>query len=98
MKRIVIHPGEILSKDVFPAAGLDVKSAAKILEVSEQYLQSVLNQEAPVTKAMSQKLGEYLKNSPAFWENLQKAHDDSVLSTDNAKKRNGHFKKQRGPK
>lgn len=98
MKRIKTHPGEILSKDVFPAAGLDVTSGAKALDVPETYLQAVLDEKAPVTKEMAAKLGAYFKNSPEFWENLQKAHDESVRAADHAGKRRDHFKKQRGPK
>lgn len=78
MIRITMHPGEILSKDDFPAPGLDVRSAAQIFEVSEEHLQSILDQKAPVTKELSRKLGEFFKYSPEFWENLQNAHDISV--------------------
>jgi addiction module HigA family antidote len=98
MKRISTHPGEILSKDVFPAAGLDAASASKILDVPQAYLQSVLDEKAPVTKELAAKLGAHFKNSPEFWENLQKAHDASATTVDGAKKRLDHFKKQRGPK
>ena len=98
MKRISTHPGEILAKDVFPAAGLDAASGAKALDVPQDYLQLVLDEKAPVTKEFAAKLGAYFKNSPQFWENMQQAHDDSVRTADHAKQRLDHFKKQRGPK
>ena len=97
MRRIKTHPGEILT-EVLPAAGLDAKSAAKILGVSETYMQSVLDSQAPLTKPMTEKLGEYFKNSPQFWENLQNGYDESVRAANNAKNRSDLFKKPRGPK
>lgn len=93
MTRIATHPGAILT-EVFNAAGLDVKAAAKILDVNERYLKSVLKQKQPVTAQMGKKLAAHFKNSPQFWENLQKNYDASV-SADHARKRSEHFEKQR---
>ena len=98
MKPISTHPGEILAKDVFPAAGLDAASAAKLLDVPQDYMQSVLDEKSPVTKELAAKLGAHFGNAPEFWENLQKAHDDSARAANHAQQRRDQFKKQRGPK
>jgi len=80
MIRKPTHPGEALAKDVFPAWGLDIKSAAAKLGLDETYLSAVLREEAPVTKAMGDSLSKEFNNSSQFWLNLQKSHDDFIAS------------------
>ena len=80
MKRLPTHPGEVLAKDVFPAAGLNAASAAVKFGVAESYMADVLKEKAALTQALCDKLGQEFGNSPQFWMNMQKNYDDAVAA------------------
>lgn len=86
MKRLPTHPGELLAKDVFPAAGLDAKSAAVKFDVTESYMSAVLREEARLTAELCVQLGNEFGNSPQFWVNMQKNHDAAMASRRSRKK------------
>jgi len=72
------HPGAILSEVVLPdlkARGVSKTAFADRLGVGRQTLYDLLNEKAAVTPEMALRLGKLLGNAPAFWMNLQQAHD-----------------------
>lgn len=73
--RCPTHPGEMLSEDVLPALGLNVKKAAELLGVARQTLYHVLNEDAAVSPEMAVRLGKLCGNGPGLWSRMQAAHD-----------------------
>ncbi len=74
-ERAPVHPGEVLSEDVFPALNMPVAEAARQLGVSRQTLHAILAGTAAVTPAMALRLGKFCGNGPDLWLNMQKAYD-----------------------
>lgn len=75
MKRKPTHPGELLSKDILPALGMDAKAFAAKLGVETRTLNAVLKEKAPVTPDLAKKLSKTFGNSAQFWLNMQANHD-----------------------
>src|SRR5215467_2777670 len=70
-----VHPGEIIKKDILPAAGLSVTAAAKALGVSRQMLHDILAERKPLSAIMCLKVSRLFGGSPQIWMRLQAAYD-----------------------
>jgi addiction module HigA family antidote len=70
-KRRPTHPGEILSADVLPAAGLAQDKLASLLGVSRRTVSEVLYERRPVTTDMAHRLACAFGTSPEMWLGLQ---------------------------
>lgn len=75
LKRVPVHPGEILREDVFPALGLSVSEAARRLGISRQQLHRVLACTHPITTEMALRIGKFAGNGPGLWLRMQQAYD-----------------------
>ena len=75
LKRLSIHPGEILREDVLPALGLSVSEMARRLGVSRQQVHRVLACTHPVTVEMALRIGRLVGNGPGLWLRLQQNYD-----------------------
>ena len=73
--RPLIHPGEILREDVFPALGLSVSEASRRLGVSRQQLHRILACTHPITVEMALRIGRLVGNGPGLWLRMQQNHD-----------------------
>lgn len=69
------HPGELLREIVLPAVPLSKVEIARALGISRQTLYDILAEKQPVTPNVAIRLGHYFGNGPAFWLNMQTAHD-----------------------
>lgn len=69
------HPGEILSKDTFPALGLTKPAFAEALGVSRQTLHQVMTCARSVTPEMALRLEAVVGGSAASWLAMQADYD-----------------------
>jgi addiction module HigA family antidote len=71
----LVHPGEIIKKDILPSTGLSVTAAAKALGVSRQMLHDILAERKPLSAVMCLKVSRLFGSSPEAWMRLQAAYD-----------------------
>ncbi|MEZ5692803.1 MAG: HigA family addiction module antitoxin [Altererythrobacter sp.] len=74
-----VHPGEVLSEDVFPETGLTKTEFAKRLGMSREALHNIFTGKSAVTPFVALKLGRLLGTSPEMWLNLQQAYDLAMV-------------------
>ncbi|MFI4987238.1 MAG: HigA family addiction module antitoxin [Alphaproteobacteria bacterium] len=74
------HPGILLREDVVPAFGLRAAEIARLLGITPQALQAILNERAPVTAEIALRLGKLCGNGPELWLGLQARYDLERLS------------------
>ncbi len=71
----LVHPGEILKKDVLPSAGMSVTATAKALGVSRQMLHDILAERKPLSAVMCLRVSRLFGGSPEVWMRLQANYD-----------------------
>jgi antitoxin HigA-1 len=69
-----VHPGESLAEDLYELR-LSVTKAARLLGVSRQTLQMIVNCKQSVTPEMALRIGKLIGNGPNLWLNLQRSWD-----------------------
>lgn len=69
------HPGELLREDVFPALGLSVSEAARLLGISRQTLHRLMAESIGVSADMALRLGKLCGNGPGLWLRMQADYD-----------------------
>ena len=73
-----MHPGEVLSEDVFPATGqgqlLAKTEFACRMGMSREALHNVFTGKSAVSPIVALKLGRLLGTSPEMWLNLQQVY------------------------
>lgn len=75
MKRPPITPGEILDKEFLEPLGMTQSALAKALDCEVKTVNRIVNGRQAVTAEMALKLGAYLRTTPEFWLNMQRAVD-----------------------
>ena len=71
---IPIHPGEVIA-DILDDLEVNYKDYAKVLGISHQTIQEIINGEKSITVDISIRLGKALGNGPRLWLNLQQKVD-----------------------
>ena len=69
------HPGAIVRYDCIEPLGLTVTEAAKILDVTRQALNNLVNGKAGVSAEMAVRLSKAFGSEPEFWLRLQMNYD-----------------------
>jgi antitoxin HigA-1 len=69
------HPGAIVRYDCIGPLGLTVTQAAKILGVTRQALNNLVNGKAGVSAEMAVRLSKAFGSEPEFWLRLQMNYD-----------------------
>jgi len=69
------HPGEIVRHDCLEPLGLSVTGAAKVLGVTRQTLNNLVNGKAGVSAEMAVRLSKAFGSEPKFWLRLQMKYD-----------------------
>jgi addiction module HigA family antidote len=69
------HPGAIVRYDCIEPLGLTVTEAAKILGVTRQALNNLVNGKAGVSAEMAVRLSKAFGSQPEFWLRLQMNYD-----------------------
>jgi addiction module HigA family antidote len=75
LKRVPIHPGEVVREDILPALGLSVSETARRLGVSRQQLHRILACTHPITTEMALRIGKLAGNGPGLWLRMQQSYD-----------------------
>ncbi len=70
-----VHPGRIIRHACLEPLGLSVTAAAKVLGVSRQALNNVVNEKAAVSPEMAIRLAKAFGRTPETWVRMQANHD-----------------------
>jgi antitoxin HigA-1 len=77
-----VHPGRIVQHDCLEPLGLSVTEAARILGVTRQTLNNVVNEKSGISPEMAIRLSKAFGSSPETWVRLQAAFDIAVALRD----------------
>lgn len=77
-----IHPGQIIRHDCLEPLGLNVTEGAKVLQVTRQALNNLVNGKAGVSPEMAVRLSKAFGSTPETWLRLQTAYDLSQVRHD----------------
>jgi addiction module HigA family antidote len=69
------HPGRIVREDCLEPLGLTVTSGARILGVSRQALNNIVNQRAGISPEMAIRMAKAFGSTPQTWLRLQSNYD-----------------------
>ena len=69
------HPGEIVREECLRPLGLSVTEGAKVLGVTRQALNNVVNERAGISPEMAIRLEKAFGSSADMWLRLQLAYD-----------------------
>ena len=68
-----VHPGQIVRHDCLDPLGLSVTAAAKILGVTRQALNNVVNGTSAISPEMALRLAKAFGSTPETWLHMQLA-------------------------
>jgi addiction module HigA family antidote len=74
-KRRPTHPGELLRKEVLPAAGLTQTQLAQHMGVSRRTVAALLHEKRGVTPDLAHRLARVFHTTPDVWLTMQQAVD-----------------------
>ena len=82
MKRAMrfIHPGELLREEVINANELTVTEAAKLLGISRQTLNHIVNLKSDITPDMAFRIAKVFGGTADIWANLQTKYNLHLAS------------------
>jgi len=69
------HPGRIIRQDCIEPLGLTITAAAKVLGVTRQALNNVVNGKAGISPEMAVRLSKAFGGSAEMWVRLQSNYD-----------------------
>lgn len=69
------HPGRIVRQDCLEPLGLSVTQGAKVLGVTRQALNNVVNGKAGISPEMAIRLSKAFRSTPETWLQMQLAYD-----------------------
>lgn len=70
-----VHPGTIVREECLAAVGLNVTEGAKVLGVTRQALNNLVNEKAGISPEMAIRLEKAFGSSAEFWLSLQAAYE-----------------------
>ena len=70
-----VHPGQVVRHDCLEAVGLSVTEGAKVLSVTRQALNNVVNGKAGISPEMAIRLSKAFGSTPGTWLGMQAAYD-----------------------
>ena len=74
-KKNPVHPGEIIRHDCLEPLELSITSGAKVLRVSRQTLNNIVNEKTGISPEMAIRLSKAFGSTPETWLQLQLAYD-----------------------
>ena len=74
-KQNPIHPGAIVRQDCLEPLALSITAGAKVLGVSRQTLNNIVNERTGISPDMAIRLSKAFGSTPETWLQLQLAHD-----------------------
>lgn len=76
------HPGRVVRQDCIEPLGLTVTEAAKVLGVTRQALNNLVNGKAGISPEMAVRVSKAFGGSPEMWLRLQMNYDLAQLQLD----------------
>ena len=76
------HPGRIVRQDCIEPLGLTITHAAKVLGVTRQALNNLVNGKAGISAEMAVRVSKAFGGSPDMWLRLQANYDLARLRAD----------------
>lgn len=73
-----VHPGRIVGADCLEPLGLSVTAAARVLRVTRQALNNIVNERSGITAEMAIRLSKACGSTPETWVRMQAAYDLAV--------------------
>jgi addiction module HigA family antidote len=70
-----VHPGRIVRQDCLEALGLSVTEGAKVLGVTRQALNNIVNGKSGISPEMAIRLTKAFGSTPETWMGIQIAYD-----------------------
>lgn len=70
-----VHPGDVLREEFLEPLGLTAHALALAIRVPANRITSIVAGRRAITAETALRLGRYLGTTPAFWLNLQTAHE-----------------------
>src|SRR5450756_2551741 len=79
------HPGRIVRHDCLEPLGLSVTAGAKILGVTRQSLNNIVNGKSSISPVMAIRLTKAFGSTPETWLRIQIAYDLAAARKDEGK-------------
>jgi addiction module HigA family antidote len=76
------HPGRVVRQDCVEPLDLTITGAAKVLGVTRQALNNIVNGKAGISPEMAVRLSKAFGGSPEMWLRLQANYDLAQLHQD----------------
>jgi addiction module HigA family antidote len=70
-----VHPGRIVKRDCLEALDLSVTAGAKVLGVSRQTLNNIVNEKTGISPEMAIRLSKAFGGTPETWLQMQVNYD-----------------------
>jgi antitoxin HigA-1 len=80
-----VHPGRIVRHDCLEPLGLSVTAGAKILGITRQTLNNVVNGKSGISPEMAIRLTKAFGSTPETWLRMQLAYDLAAALKDEGK-------------
>jgi len=80
-----VHPGRIVRHDCLEPLGLTVTAGAKILGVTRQTLNNIINARSGISPIMAIRLTKAFGSTPETWLRMQIAYDLAAARKDESK-------------
>ena len=80
-----VHPGRIVRHDCLEPLGLSVTDGAKVLGVTRQALNNVVNGKAAISPEMAIRLAKAFGSTAETWLRMQLAYDLAAARRDESK-------------
>jgi len=80
-----VHPGRIVRHDCLEPLGLTVTAGAKILGVTRQTLNNIINARSGISPVMAIRLTKAFGSTPETWLRMQIAYDLAAARKDESK-------------
>ena len=80
-----VHPGRIVRHDCLEPLGLSVTEGAKVLGVTRQALNNVVNGKAAISPEMAIRLAKAFGSTAETWLRMQLAYDLAAARKDESK-------------
>ena len=77
-----VHPGRIVRHDCLEPLGLSVTEAAKVLGLTRQALNNVVNEKAGISPEMAIRISKAFGGTPGAWVRMQAAFDLALALKD----------------
>ena len=73
-----VHPGRLVREDCLAPLGLNVTEAARVLGVTRQALNNVVNEKSGISPEMAIRLSKAFGSTPETWVRMQAAFDLAI--------------------